>query len=98
MLESTSHRAQWTFPNDVIYLNHGSFGPPPRAVQQAREEWSRRLNANPMDFFLRQFDGALNDAAARLGAFIGAESRDLVFVDNATVAMNVVAESMTLAP
>lgn len=94
----TADRSDWSIPDDVIYLNHGSFGPSPRVVQQVREEWSRRLNANPMDFFLRQFDGALNDAAARLGRFIGADLRDLVFVDNATVAMNVVAESLPLAP
>jgi isopenicillin-N epimerase len=51
-----------------------------------------------MNFFLRQFDGALHQAAARLGAFIGADAKDLVFVDNATVAMNVVAESLQLSP
>ena len=67
-------------------------------VQDVREGWSRRLNANPMDFFLRTFDGALNEAAGRLGEWIGADDRDLVFVDNATVAMNIVAESLPLGP
>ena len=89
-------RNDWSFPEGVTYLNHGSFGPSPRVVQEAREDWSRRLNANPMDFFLRQFDGALSESAARLGRWIGAESRDLVFVDNATVAMNVVAQTVPL--
>jgi len=91
-------RKDWSFPDGVTYLNHGSFGPSPRVVAEAREVWSQRLNANPMDFFLRQFDGALDHAAGRLGQWIGAESRDLVFVDNATVAMNVVAESLDLGP
>ncbi len=85
-------------PDGVTYLNHGSFGPSPRVVQEVREEWSRRLNANPMEFFLRTMEPALDEAAARLGQFIGADARDLVFVENATVAMNVVAESLTLAP
>ncbi len=97
-LASPVSRSDWCIPEDVIYLNHGSFGPPPRVVQETREEWSRRLNANPMDFFLRQFDGALNEAAGRLGKWIGADERDLVFVDNATVAMNIVAESLPLGP
>lgn len=91
-------RDQWSFSGGVTYLNHGSFGPPPRCVQQVREEWTGRLNSNPMDFFLRQFDRALDNASGRLGELIGAESRDLVFVDNATVAMNVVAESLPLRP
>jgi isopenicillin-N epimerase len=91
-------RGDWSFPDGVTYLNHGSFGPPPRVVQEVREEWSRRLNANPMDFYLRRIDGALDDAAGRLGELIGADARDLVFVDNATVAMNVVAESLPLGP
>ena len=91
-------RSDWSIPSDVTYLNHGSFGPSPRVVQEVREEWSRRLNANPMEFFLRTMEPALDEAAARLGQLVGADARDLVFVENATVAMNVVAESLPLAP
>ncbi len=95
---SVTDRSAWSIPDGVIYLNHGSFGPAPRVVQEVREEWSRRLNANPMDFFLRAMEPALDEAAARLGQLVGAEARDLVFVENATVAMNVVAESLPLGP
>ena len=91
-------RSAWSFPDDVIYLNHGSFGPAPLVVHEAREEWSRRLNANPMDFFLRAMEPALDEAASRLGQLVGADARDLVFVENATIAMNVVAESLPLGP
>jgi len=82
----------------VIYLNHGSFGPTPRSVFAAREAWSQRLASQPMDFFLRQMEPALDAAIARLGQLIDANPRDLVFVDNATVAMNAVAESFPLSP
>ena len=91
-------RSDWSLPDSVTYLNHGSFGPSPRVVHEVREEWSRRLNANPMDFFLRQFDDALEYAATCLGKWIGSDGKDLVFVDNATVAMNIVAESLPLGP
>lgn len=94
----TACRSDWTFHPDVTYLNHGSFGPPPHVVAEEHAVWTSRLNANPMDFFLRQFDSALENAAATLGQWIGAESRDLVFVDNATMAMNVVASSIPLEP
>ncbi len=94
----SASRSDWSIPSDVTYLNHGSFGPSPRVVQEVREEWSRRLNANPMEFFLRTMEPALDEAAARLGQLVGADARDLVFVENATVAMNVVAESLPLVP
>lgn len=87
----------WTLPPEVTYLNHGSFGPTPLVVQQARAEWSARLAAQPMDFYLRQMEPALDAAAERLGRFVGADARDLVFVDNATAAMNIVAATVPLA-
>lgn len=89
-------RSAWSIPDGVTYLNHGSFGPAPRVVQQAREEWSRRLESQPMDFYLRQLDSALDQSMNHLAGFVAADPRDMAFVDNATVAMNVVAENMGL--
>lgn len=89
-------RHEWSLLDDVTYLNHGSFGPSPRVVQNAREEWSRRLESQPMDFYVRQMEDQLDTAGRRLGEFVGAEPRDLVFVDNATVGMNIVAASVRL--
>ena len=91
-------RSAWSIPEDVTYLNHGSFGPAPRVVQESREEWSRRLERQPMDFYLRQMEPAIDQAMESLARFVGADSRDMVFVDNATVAMNVVAASLELKP
>jgi len=92
----TDLRAEWSLPDGVIYLNHGSFGLSPRCVQQARREWSERLEAEPMDFFLRQLEDRLDEACRRLGAFVGARGDDLLFVDNATVGMNIVAANTDL--
>ncbi len=94
----TSLRQAWSIPEDVTYLNHGSFGPTPMIVQALHNEWSRKLASQPMDFFLRKMEPALDDAAGILGDFIGALARDLCFVDNATVAMNIVAQSVALLP
>ncbi len=51
-----------------------------------------------MDFFLRQLPPLFITARARLADFVGAGADDLVFVDNATVGMNVVAASVELRP
>ncbi len=91
-------RDDWSIEEDVIYMNHGSFGPSPRCVQEARRKWSQQLESQPMDFFLRQLESHLDNATERLGQFIGAEASDLLFVDNATFGMNIVAASVDLNP
>jgi isopenicillin-N epimerase len=91
-------RERWSLPDDVTYLNHGSFGPSPRSVQAARAEWSARLERQPMDFFLRQLEPALEEAIGALAAFVGADADGLAFVENATYAMNVVAAQVRLEP
>jgi isopenicillin-N epimerase len=98
MTDTPDLRTSWSIPDDVTYLNHGSFGPTPKAVFEVREEWSRRLAAQPMDFYLRQMEPALDAAAADLAKFIDADPRHLAFVDNATAAMNAVAATVPLAP
>ncbi len=90
-------RSEWLIPDGVTYLNHGSFGPTPRCVLEAREEWSRRLAAQPMNFYLREMEPALDEAKGALAKFLGTEARHLAFVDNATAAMNIVALTVPLA-
>ena len=89
---------EWSFPERVTYLNHGSFGPSPRCVRESRHGWTERLEQQPMDFYLRKMESELDHAATKLRQFIGADSNDLLFCDNATVAMNIVADSFPLQP
>jgi isopenicillin-N epimerase len=91
-------RDQWCLRPGVRYLNHGSFGPAPRCVIEARAEWFRRLESEPVDFLTREAEPALDHARRRLGRFVAATADDLVFVDNATMAMNVVAANTPLEP
>lgn len=88
----------WSLAEGVTYLNHGSFGPSPRPVIEAREALTRELEANPMHFFVRQLGVRLEEAAARLAAFLKCPADRLVFVPNSTVGMNVVARNLSLQP
>jgi isopenicillin-N epimerase len=88
----------WSFPDGVTYLNHGSFGPSPQPVLDAQAEWTRRLEQNPMGFLLHECEEALEASLEKLAKFAGASRGNLVFVDNATFAMNVVAASVELEP
>jgi isopenicillin-N epimerase len=90
-------RSRWTLRPGVTYLNHGSFGPSPRSVIAARQRWIERLESEPMDFFVRQLEGHLEDARQRLAEVVGTSSENLVLVDNATLGMNIVATSFPLA-
>lgn len=88
----------WSLRPGVTYLNHGSFGPTLNVAMAARQTWSETLAAEPMDFFIRRMETHLDEAADKLGKFVGCDGRDLIFVDNATAGMNIVAASTRLEP
>jgi isopenicillin-N epimerase len=95
--EKSSFRELWALRPGVTYLNHGSFGPSPRVVMAARQKWIEELESEPMDFLVRQLEGHLDHARRRLGAVVGTSAENLIFADNATFAMNIVATSFPLA-
>lgn len=86
----------WHIRPDTTYLNHGSFGPPPDAVRLAHRQWLDEAQQQPMDFFVRMLEPAWLAARDKLAAFVGASGANLIFVENATVAMNIVADSLPL--
>ncbi|GIW93396.1 MAG: aminotransferase class V [Pirellulaceae bacterium] len=88
--------AQWTLRPDVTYLNHGSFGPPPRPVQKAHHDWQKRLWEEPMDFYVRQLPQAWRQARRSVAEFLNTLDENLIFVENATAGMNLVAHSFPL--
>ena len=47
-------KSRWSFPDGVVYLNHGSFGPSPDVVRHSHENWSQQLEQQPCDFLLRR--------------------------------------------
>ncbi len=82
----------------VTFLNHGSFGATPRPVLAAQQRLRDRMEAQPVQFLVRDLEALLDDARAAVGAFIDAPADDLVFVPNATHAVNAVLHSLTLSP
>ena len=82
----------------ITFLNHGSFGATPRAVFEKYQWWQRELERQPVEFLGRRFNDLMREARVALGAFVNADADDLVFVPNATTAINIVARSLRLAP
>ena len=81
---------------DIVFLNHGSFGATPRPVFDAYRQWQRRLEHQPVKFFLEEITDHFANARQALAAFLQIGSNDLVFVPNATFAANIVARSLAL--
>ncbi|HET8997159.1 MAG TPA: aminotransferase class V-fold PLP-dependent enzyme, partial [Acetobacteraceae bacterium] len=81
---------------EFLSVNHGSFGATPLVVLAAQADWRRRMEAQTGRFFGQVLPNALRHAADRLGAFIGAEGKDIAFVDNATTGCNAVLRSLRL--
>lgn len=92
-----SFRDAWRIRPGTTYLNHGSWGPPPLPVREARANWLARLDEQPMDAFLREYEESWLKARASLAAFVGADADGVIFVPNATAGMNLVADSTELA-
>jgi isopenicillin-N epimerase len=81
-----------------VFLNHGSFGACPKAVLAAQSEFRRRMEAEPIEFLWRRYEEPLDRARKALAKFVGARANDLVFVPNATTAVNAVVRSLELRP
>lgn len=82
----------------VTFLNHGSFGACPREVQAHQSELRARVEADPVRFFLREYEGLLDAARARVAAFVGADPAGVAFVPNATTGVAAVLSSVALSP
>ncbi|HEX4746887.1 MAG TPA: aminotransferase class V-fold PLP-dependent enzyme [Gaiellaceae bacterium] len=83
---------------DVAYFNHGSYGACPAAVFEEYQRIQRELEREPTAFLARGFHEAMRSARGALAAFVGAGSDDLVFVPNATAALNAVIRSLRIRP
>jgi isopenicillin-N epimerase len=91
-------RVEWQLDPEIAYLNHGGYGATPRTVVAEQQRWHARIEANPTKVLSRELPEALRAAAAAVAAALGANGEDLVFVENATSAVNAVLRSLSLAP
>ena len=85
---------------DVRFLNHGSYGACPAEVFARYQAWQRQLERQPVAFLdpLRGYGQWMRDARVALATELGAMPDDLVGVMNATVGLNIVAQSLDLQP
>ena len=86
----------WDLASDVVYLNHGSFGACPREVMAAQSAWRRRMEEEPVRFFIDELEGALDRSRTAIGGLVGCAPRDLAPVANATTGVATVLANIEL--
>lgn len=84
----------WALDPKITFLNHGSFGACPHPVLEEQNRLRAQLEAEPVRFMARELSPLLDHNRAALAAFVGADRDDLVFVSNATSAVNTVVRSL----
>jgi isopenicillin-N epimerase len=80
----------------VTFLNHGSFGATPKPVFREYQRWQRELENQPVEFLGRRHDGLMRESREILAAYLGTQAENLVYTQNVTISMNIVARSLKL--
>jgi isopenicillin-N epimerase len=82
--------------DDVVFLNHGSFGACPRPVFETYQGWQLELERQPVAFLGRELTERMRVPRVALSAFLGTTSENVVGLVNATEGLNIVAQSLDL--
>ncbi|RKQ73125.1 aminotransferase class V-fold PLP-dependent enzyme [Oceanibaculum indicum] len=90
-------RHHWGLRDDILFLNHGSYGATPKAVLAEQRRWQALMEENPVNFMRRVLPPALAQARVDLARFLRADPGDLGFVENATGGVNAVLRSLDFA-
>ena len=91
-------REHFLLRDDVVFLNHGSFGACPRPIFEDYQFWQLELEKQPVEFMdqHRRSLKLIRNVREKLGAFVGSHPNNLVGVTNATTGLNIVARSLPL--
>lgn len=82
--------------DDVVFLNHGSFGACPRPVFETYQAWQLELERQPVAFLGRDLSERTRVPRVALSAFLGTTPENIVGLVNATEGLNIVAQSLDL--
>ena len=89
---------QFLLREDVVFLNHGSFGACPRPVFARYQEWQLELERQPVEFLGRTLIETLRAPRIALAAELGTTQDNIAGLTNATLGLNIVAQSLDLKP
>lgn len=80
----------------VAFLNHGSFGATPKPVFREYQRWQMELERQPVEFLGVRYNRLMRAARESLAEYLGTSAGNLVYAQNVTIALNIVARSLEL--
>lgn len=83
---------------DVVFLNHGSFGACPRPVFETYQAFQMELEGEPVEFLGRRLNDLMRTPRVALAAELGTAHENIAGLTNATTGLNIVAQSLDLKP
>jgi isopenicillin-N epimerase len=89
-------KRQFLLDPTVTFLNHGSFGATPKPVFAEYQRWQRELENQPVEFLGRRFNDLMRGSREALASYLGTQANDLIYAQNVTIALNIVARSLSL--
>ena len=90
---SVSIRDDYMLTREWRLLNNGSFGACPKPVFEVYQRWQSELEFHPGNFVGRWYE-LFTQARAPLGEYLHCDPKDLAFVTNATMGVNVATHSL----
>lgn len=88
----------WTLDPTLDFLNHGSYGATPCAVQEVADSIRERAESDPVRFLKVDLEPMLDGARRAVAAFVNCHAVDLAPVPNATFGLATVLSSTPLTP
>ncbi len=91
-----SYRDDFLIRDDIIFLNHGSFGACPKSVFAEYQAWQVELERQPVEFLMRRRGHLMRHARGEIAKYLNAAVDDVVFVTNATYGLSAALLSLPL--
>jgi isopenicillin-N epimerase len=82
----------------VSFLNHGSFGAVPVAVQRAQQRLRDEIESNPVRFYGQGVVDRIIHTRRHLAGFLGADPEGSALLANTTTGVSLVLQSVRLGP
>src|SRR5688572_19690148 len=89
-------KKQFLLDPTITFLNHGSFGATPKPVFKEYQRWQRELENQPVEFLGRRHNDLMRASREVLANYVGTSAENLIYTQNATIALNIVARSLNL--
>ncbi|KAI9718608.1 MAG: hypothetical protein M1812_004059 [Candelaria pacifica] len=88
-------RKHFLFDEGFVNLNHGSFGTYPRPIRDTLRDFQDQAEATPDPFIRFEYPRRLAESRRAMASFLNVPVEEVVFVPNATTAINTVLRNLT---